>query len=89
MDPEEVEFLGEKHLVSIVPSFTSESVHLIQGDYGPFRAGLPIRVPLWVAVNLKQQKRCRIQPPEWMDVDTLELIKTDEKLSRFVHYTPI
>lgn len=82
MDPEEVEFLGEKQLVSIVPSFTSDPLHLISGDFGPFRAGLPIKVPLWVAVNLKQQKRCRIQPPEWMEVEKLESIKNDEKLAR-------
>lgn len=83
MDPEEVEFLGEKQLVTIIPSFTSEPIHLISGDFGPFRAGLPVKVPLWVAVNLKQQKRCKIQPPAWMDVETLEAIKNEEKLSRF------
>lgn len=82
MDPEEVQFLGEKQLVTIIPTFNSEAIHLITGDFGPFRASLPLRVPLWVAVNLKRQKKCRIQPPDWMDVDKLEEIKQDEKTSR-------
>ncbi|RZC40131.1 glutamate receptor ionotropic, delta-2, partial [Asbolus verrucosus] len=59
-----------------------EPIHLISGDFGPFRASLPVKVPLWVAVNLKRQKKCRIQQPDWMDVDKLESIKSDEKTSR-------
>lgn len=39
-----------------------------QGDIGPFSAGLPIDVPLWMAVNLKQRQKARIRSPEWMDV---------------------
>lgn len=40
----------------------------MQGDLGPFNPGLPVRVPLWLAVNLKQRQKCRLLPPEWMDV---------------------
>lgn len=40
----------------------------LQGDIGPFTAGLPIEVPLWMAINLKQRQKARIRPPEWMDV---------------------
>ncbi|XP_044271496.1 DNA replication complex GINS protein PSF2 [Tribolium madens] len=83
MDPEEVEFLGEKQLVTIVPLTTDDdSLKLISGDFGPFRMGMPVKVPLWVAVRLKQQKHCKIQPPDWMDIETLEAIKNEEKLSR-------
>jgi len=39
-----------------------------QGDIGPFSAGLPLEVPLWMAINLKQRQKARIRPPEWMDV---------------------
>lgn len=81
MDPYEVEFLGEKQFVSIIPLFNSNVIHLISGDVGPFRAALPIRVPLWMAVELKQQKRCKLQPPDWMDVELLENIRENEKQS--------
>lgn len=82
MDPDEVEFLGEKQLVSIIPTFNSDVIHLISGDVGPFRASLPVRVPLWMAINLKQQQKCKIQQPDWMEVDKLEYIRESEKLSR-------
>ncbi|KAI4462235.1 dna replication complex gins protein psf2 [Holotrichia oblita] len=82
MDPEEVEFLAEKKLVSIIPTFNSNVIHLISGDIGPFRASLPVNVPLWIAVNLKQQQKCKIQPPDWMDVDRLQELKEEEKMSR-------
>lgn len=84
MDPEEVEFLAEKKLVSIIPTFNNNVIHLISGDIGPFRASLPVNVPLWIAVNLKQQQKCKIQPPDWMDVDKLEELKEEEKVSRYI-----
>ena len=40
----------------------------LQGDIGPFSPGLPIDIPLWMAVNLKQRQKARIRPPDWMDV---------------------
>lgn len=82
MDPDEVEFLGEKQLVTIIPTFNSNIIHLISGDVGPFRASLPVRVPLWMAINLKQQQKCKIQQPDWMEVDRLEAVRENEKLSR-------
>lgn len=39
-----------------------------QGDLGPFNPGLPVDVPVWLALNLKQRQKCRIIPPDWMDV---------------------
>lgn len=44
---------------------------LHQGDLGPFNPGLPVEVPVWLALNLKQRQKCRIVPPEWMDVRKL------------------
>lgn len=32
---------------------------------------MPTKVPLWLAVDLKQRQRCHIQPPEWLDVGEL------------------
>lgn len=82
MDPEEIEFLAEKQYISIIPTFNSSIISLVCGDIGPFRASLPVNVPLWMAIDLKQQQKCKIQPPYWMDAEKLEEIKENEKTSR-------
>ncbi|EZA53178.1 hypothetical protein DMN91_004907 [Ooceraea biroi] len=82
MDPSEIEFLGEKQLVSIVPNFNFDVIHLISGSVGPFRAGLPVKVPIWLAVSLKQKQKCRIVGQEWMDMEGLNERKEMEKMSK-------
>ncbi|XP_009330615.1 PREDICTED: DNA replication complex GINS protein PSF2 [Pygoscelis adeliae] len=49
------------------------------GDLGPFNPGLPVEVPVWLAINLKQRQKCRLIPPEWMDVEKLEEIRDQER----------
>lgn len=82
MDPDELEFIGEDSIIGVIPNFTFEPIHLISGSIGPFRAGMPVRVPLWLAVHLRKQQKCRIVPPEWMDIEKLEDIKEEEKRSK-------
>nr|XP_036849760.1 DNA replication complex GINS protein PSF2 isoform X1 [Manis javanica] len=79
MDAAEVEFLAEKELVTIIPNFSLDKIYLIGGDLGPFSPGLPVVVPLWLAINLKQRQKCRLIPPEWMDVEKLEKIRDHER----------
>lgn len=85
MDPSEVEFLGEKQLVSIIPNFTFNVIHLVSGPVGPFRAGLPVKVPLWVALNLKQQQKCKIIHQDWMNTEKLQSVLEEEKAHKFVY----
>lgn len=82
MDPYEIEFIGENRIISIIPSFSYDKIYLICGEFGPFCAGLPLNVPLWLAIMLKQKHKCRIVPPDWMDLEVLETIKEEEKRSR-------
>ncbi|XP_014204501.1 DNA replication complex GINS protein PSF2 [Copidosoma floridanum] len=88
MDPSEVEFLGEKKLVSIVPNFSFGIIHLISGSFGPFRAGLPVKVPIWLALNLKQQQKCRIIAQEWMDTELLAEVIENEKAEKLFTRMP-
>lgn len=88
MDPAEVEFLAEKQLVSIVPNFNFDRIYLISGEIGPFRAGLPVNVPIWMALNLKQRQKCRIIPPDWMNVEKLQEVKEEESQSRLFTKMP-
>lgn len=83
MNPSEVEFFGEKRLVSIVPNFNLDVIHLISGPVGPFRAGLPVKVPIWLAMCLKQKQKCRIVNQEWMDPEGLNERKEMEKMSKY------
>ncbi|KAF0770329.1 DNA replication complex GINS protein PSF2 [Aphis craccivora] len=89
MHPAEIEFLAENEIIQIVPTFNHAShVHLICGSYGPFRAGLPLNVPIWVALNLRQKKTCRILAPDWMTVDKLQERLEEEKASKFFTQLP-
>lgn len=87
MDPSEVEFLAEKQLVSIIPNFNLDIIHLISGSVGPFRAGLPVKVPIWLAVYLKQKQKCRVINQEWMEVEGLNERKETEKMSKYVTFS--
>lgn len=88
MDPSNAEFLGEKQLVNIVPNFNLDMIYLISGSVGPFRAGLPVKVPIWLAVCLKQKQKCRIIGQEWMDIESLSDRKEMEKMSKYVNNFP-
>ncbi|KAI7802357.1 DNA replication complex GINS protein PSF2 [Triplophysa rosa] len=87
MDAAEVEFLAEKEIVEIIPNFSLDKIYLIGGDLGPFNPGLPVEVPVWLALNLKQRHKCRIIPPEWMDTEKLEEIREQER--KLDTFTPI
>lgn len=88
MDTAEIEFLSEEETVTIVPNFNCGVLNLISRPIGPFRAGLSTRVPIWVALILKQQQKCRIIEQEWMQLDNLKSIKEDEKLSNLFTQMP-
>ena len=55
-------------LVHLITGGNLKIYFSFQGDIGPFSPGLPIEIPLWMAVNLKQRQKARIRPPDWMDV---------------------
>lgn len=82
MNPAEVEFLAENQSIQIIPNFSHDRLYLICGEVGPFRPGIPVQVPLWMAVNLKQRQKCRLTAPEWMNVDILNKLKEDEAQSK-------
>ncbi|XP_054713802.1 DNA replication complex GINS protein PSF2-like [Uloborus diversus] len=78
MEPSEIEFLAEKELITVIPNFSHGKLYLICGDCGPFVPSIPVQVPLWLAINLRQRQKCRILPPDWMSLEKLEEIKQEE-----------
>lgn len=70
------DFLAEDELIEIVPNFKYEQVlNLINGDFGPFAPAIPTRVPIWMALNLFRQQKCKINLPYWIS----ELDKLNEE----------
>ncbi|XP_018027598.1 probable DNA replication complex GINS protein PSF2 [Hyalella azteca] len=78
MEAVEEEFLAEREHVQIIPNFSHDKLYLIAGDVGPFVAGIPCSVPLWLAVNLRQRGKCRLLPPAWMEAEALAAKKEEE-----------
>ncbi|TGZ67498.1 hypothetical protein CRM22_004767 [Opisthorchis felineus] len=79
MNPAELEFLAEDEPVQIIPRFKLDAIQLLPYSAGPFYPNVPVTVPLWVAVYLRQQQKCRIIPPDWMTVERLTQCKDREE----------
>jgi GINS complex subunit 2 len=86
----ELEFLAETELMEIIPNFKKDEVKLMCGTYGPFKPNKPVKVPLWLAVQFKKNKKCRIVPPIWLDLEFLsgkvELEKGNDSLQDLPFY---
>ncbi|XP_075240514.1 DNA replication complex GINS protein PSF2-like [Convolutriloba macropyga] len=78
LHPCELEFLAEDSLITVVPKLNQEQLFLIVGDFGPFVAGLPCEVPLWLAVHLSKKRLCEIRPPAWLTTEKLAEWKQQE-----------
>mmetsp|Transcript_26053 Transcript_26053/g.57091 ORF Transcript_26053/g.57091 Transcript_26053/m.57091 type:complete len:285 (-) Transcript_26053:266-1120(-) len=79
-------FSAENTLVTIVPSFGyTGSFPLLSctqtANVGPFTAGMPSHVPLWVAKALYRRNFCQIELPEWLSVPFLTRILKEERES--------
>ena len=52
MDIDEVQYLSENELISVVPNFKHPEIHLIRGSVGPFLPLVPLQVPMWMVCHL-------------------------------------
>eukprot|EP00913_Durusdinium_trenchii_P033091 g30981.t1 len=57
-------------------------VDLVQGRFGPFRAHVPMKLPLWAALEMEEHQMCSIELPPWMEEDQLKALCTEEKANR-------
>ena len=51
--PAENTFFAEEEIIEISPNFRSDKIKFIAGEFGPFKPGKPIQVPVWLALYLK------------------------------------
>lgn len=87
---QELEFIAENSSIEIIPNFKREKITLISGQYGDFKPNKPVLVSLWLAIQYKKNKKCRIIPPIWMDLKLLkekfELEKKNEAILQELPY---
>ncbi len=83
-------FSAENTPITIVPAFSSRKSPLTllssphQQSVGPFVAGMPTNVPLWMAKLLYQKQLAQIKLPDWLSVDRLTVILKEEKTSELL-----
>ncbi|KAJ6515602.1 DNA replication complex GINS protein PSF2 [Mycena sanguinolenta] len=82
--PPELELIACQDLIEIIPLIRMEKTAFIAGAYGPLRPPQRASVPIWMALNLKQKKKCHIVAPEWLSVESLEArIKEETTQAKF------
>jgi GINS complex subunit 2 len=74
-----LDFTAEEVLVTIIPSISHPTFKLTSYDVGPLESGMPVQVPLWLAVTLRKRGKCKIQIPSWLQKESLELLVKEEK----------
>ena len=77
-------FSAENTPIAVIPAFNfSSNLPLLsspsQDKVGPFRAGLPTDVPLWMAKLLHQRQLGQIQLPKWLTTENLAELLQQEK----------
>jgi hypothetical protein len=74
-------FQADDTLITILPAFDSAvPLTLIStAPVGPFQAGMPTAVPLWIAMLFHQRCLCAISPPAWLTASNLSEILAYEK----------
>ncbi|OQV21018.1 putative DNA replication complex GINS protein PSF2 [Hypsibius exemplaris] len=70
-DPDELEFLAEDIFVTIIPNVKFPIFYMLSGDIGPMEPNIPVEVPLWLAVHMRQRRQCRLVVPEWLSLEAL------------------
>ncbi|KAF2161620.1 hypothetical protein M409DRAFT_28014 [Zasmidium cellare ATCC 36951] len=83
LTPNEVGFLCEMELVTVIPRQRLDSLELLGGPTEALKPPFPAQLPLWLALLLKRQKRANISPPPWLSVPALEQILDFETDNNF------
>ncbi|KAJ9053920.1 DNA replication protein psf2 [Entomophthora muscae] len=79
--PQELEFMAENLRIQIEPNFSADKIELISGQVGPFRPPLLTSVPVWFAILLRSRNKCKIVPPSWLKIESLEAQLAKERES--------
>eukprot|EP01126_Amoeba_proteus_P040434 TRINITY_DN4312_c0_g2_i8.p1 TRINITY_DN4312_c0_g2~~TRINITY_DN4312_c0_g2_i8.p1 ORF type:complete len:192 (-),score=26.94 TRINITY_DN4312_c0_g2_i8:450-1025(-) len=75
----QTQFLAEDEPITIYPTVSFPQVRLISGNVGPFKPNEPQIVPLWLALMLRQRRKCIIEPPNWFTKEYLTALRDRER----------
>lgn len=81
-------FYAEDCIVRITPRFEHPVMNFLSGDFGPFETDSETEVPLWLAIELKKNEKCKLQKPEWLSVEFLENTIGNEKAAENLQSIP-
>ncbi|CAL1138691.1 unnamed protein product [Cladocopium goreaui] len=74
------EQLKDMRLITVIPKISTDSyVDLAQGRFGPFRAHVAIKIPLWAALQMEEHQHCSIELPKWMEEEELKALCAEER----------
>lgn len=78
MDPEEIAFVAQNELVTILPRVSTPAILLVGPSLPALTAMRRVEVPLWLALILRGQDKCQIVVPEWLTLALLQSKYTEE-----------
>ena len=85
---EENEFLAKEQCIIITSGVSHDRFEFISGNFGPLEAGLPCKVPLWFALQLRRNGKCIIEIPEWLQLNNLKSVIEETKASQSFEEIP-
>jgi GINS complex subunit 2 len=78
--PEELNFIAEEEVkIHISPHFTAAKTAFMFQEFGPFEAGRPMKVPLWLALFLNSSQSCTMIALKWLNLSSLRNILERER----------
>ena len=75
-------FRGDDAVIEMIPQFALQQpfvLHTSAKPVGPWQAGIPTKVPLWLACHLQTKRLCTIPTPAWLTVSNLSEILAFER----------
>lgn len=89
MDCFQAAFCADDTLIEFIPNFNFDGSMPLQSSTkpcGPFQAGLPSLIPVWLAVHLHRQSLGKIIVPEWLSVTNLrDIIRQERESDGYFH----
>lgn len=76
---------------TVIPRTPTNTTSLLQGTTQPLNPPFPTAIPLWLALLLKRQRRANIQPPPWLNPESLHGLlefETDDRTAEVFSPNP-
>uniref|UniRef100_A0A0N4ZKQ5 GINS complex subunit 2 n=1 Tax=Parastrongyloides trichosuri TaxID=131310 RepID=A0A0N4ZKQ5_PARTI len=79
MGIEDCQYIVEQSLINFIPNFNTSEEEFCSSGVIKFTAGLPIEIPIWMAIMLKSRHKGSVVCPEWLNQRSLEQFINEEK----------